>query len=154
MRHARSIPLALAAAALTAALASAAAAASHTVPGAGRSPHPYIWGYFTSTDRLPLDYLSLDAGRYRLHYSVDITAIAQGPRTTLSCSFEDPNGVIGYLQRDKQVVPTRGVRTHVAFTGPFQLPDITVALRCVPSEAGQLAVRFTDLSVTAIRLGD
>jgi hypothetical protein len=114
----------------------------------------YYNGYYEAGDSLNLNYATIPDGRYALGYSMTVVADSPTPDALLVCSFVDPNGRIGYLADNYTVFPADGTPQQLDLNQPYELPSITIALRCSPTTSGELSVQFTNIAVTIDRVGD
>jgi hypothetical protein len=127
-------------------------ASSMRTPDDGSSQ--YYSGFYQAGDPLNLSYATIPEGRYWLGYSMTVTADSPNPDAQLVCSFVDPNGQIEYLRDDLKVTDVNGTSQVVERRSTFELPSITIALRCVPTVSGHFSAQFSDIYVTIERSGD
>jgi len=152
MNRSRRVAVLLTGAALAATIAAAAVLGERTDSSPIDVRNPYFAGYYTPTDTLDLGYRSLAAGRYNLAFSMTVRSTAESPGVALNCNFADPNGVVGYLAGSVRTVLADGEAISIVFDGDFEIPEVTVALRCSPTSAGHLEAQFTDVTLTATPL--
>ena len=150
MKAARALPVVLAAAALAGLLAGTIAevpraAGSSVDDGTTR----FYSGLYSPADPVMPAYVTLAYGQYQLGYSMDVRLASPQSDLVLRCGFADPNGIVGYLERGTPTIVTAtGRLTRIEYTGSFRLPEVTVAVRCVPSRVAQLRVSFTNIAIT------
>ncbi|MDP3208354.1 MAG: hypothetical protein Q8M65_04320 [Rhodoglobus sp.] len=72
----------------------------------------------------------------------------QGAPVRVSCGITDVSGRLSNFPGLQQAVPS-GRWTHVAATDVFELPDLTIGVRCYPSRDAWLIVIVRDLSLAA-----
>jgi len=106
-------------------------------------------GRFTPERPVALTNLTLAEGRYRVSYSLTIYAADRGvPRTRLACSVVDVSGRLSDLPGLVTGVPTnKWVR--VAATDVFELPDLTMGIRCYPDRDADLTLVVRDVVLAA-----
>lgn len=108
-----------------------------------------IAGRFTPERPVALTNLTLADGRYRVSYSLTIYAADRGvPRTRLACSVVDVSGRLSDLPGLVTGVPTNKWVT-VAATDVFELPDLTMGIRCYPDRDADLTVVVRDVVLAA-----
>jgi hypothetical protein len=108
-----------------------------------------IAGRFTPERPVALTNLTLADGRYRVSYSLTIYAADRGvPRTRLSCSVIDVSGRLSDLPGLLTGVPTNQWVT-VSATDVFELPDLTMGIRCYPDREADLTVVVRDVVLAA-----
>jgi hypothetical protein len=122
------------------------------IPDDGSSQ--YYNGYYEAGDPLNLNYATIAEGRYALGYSMTVVADSPAPDALLVCSFVDPNGRIDYLANNYMVFPADGTPQQIDLNQPFDLPSLTIALRCSPTLSGELSVQFSNIAVTIDRVAD
>ena len=106
-------------------------------------------GRFTPERPVALTNLTLAEGRYRVSYSLTIYAADRGvPRTRLACSVVDVSGRLSDLPGLVTGVPTNKWVT-VAATDVFELPDLTMGIRCYPDQDADLTVVVRDVVLAA-----
>ena len=114
----------------------------------------YYNGYYEAGEPLNLSYATIPDGQYVLGYSMTMLANSAAPDALVNCSFVDPNGQIGYLSTDFSVSPADGTVKRIERQAAFDLPSLTIALRCSPTVTGEFSAQFSDIAVTIERVGD
>ena len=122
------------------------------IPDDGSSQ--YFNGYYAAGESINLNYSTIPDGRYWLGYSMDVVADSPAPDATLFCSFVDPNGRIDYLMSALVVTAANGKPQSLENRSAFELPSLTIALRCTPSVEGELSAQFTNIKVDIERIPD
>ena len=149
MTATRVLPVVLAGGALVAVVAGALLSVPRTataIEDDGRTR--FFSGVYSPVEPLLPAYVTLENGEYQLTYSMDVRVTSPQPGLQLNCGFVDANGVVGYLARGTPtVVPATGVLTRVEYTGRFRLPEITVAVRCLPSTMAVMRASFTNITI-------
>jgi hypothetical protein len=108
-----------------------------------------IAGRFTPEHPVALTNLTLADGRYQVSYSLSIYAADRGvPRTRLTCSVVDVSGRLSDLPGLVTGVPTNQWVT-VSATDVFELPDLTMGIRCYPDREANLTVVVRDVVLGA-----
>ena len=106
-------------------------------------------GRFSSVEPVALTNLTLSDGRYRISYSMRIYIADQSvPRADVVCAVTDVSGRLSELPGLVRLVPTNQW-ILVAATDVFELPDLTIGIRCSPDRPADLTVSVRDLMLTA-----
>ena len=150
MDRGRALAIALVGVTLVCALVStwSFAAGAPSKASADRGDDLYVAGYYSVDESITLAYRTVTYGEYDLGYSMEVRLTTSDASTVLECGWVDPNFVIGYLDSSpREVVAALGTATPLAFTGFFQLPNVTIALRCSPSQTGELSAQFSNVEL-------
>ncbi len=108
-----------------------------------------VAGHFSPERPVSLTNLTLTDGRYRVSYSLTIYAADRGvPRTRLTCTIVDVSGRLSDLPGLVRAVPTNQWVTVTA-TDVFELPDLTMGIRCYPDREADLTVVVRDVVLAA-----
>jgi len=114
----------------------------------GGPPQTVYTGRFSADSPIRLTNRTLTGGAYTVGYSMEVLLSAAGEPVTLACSVIDTSGVItGLNGMSRPVVSGQWVRIDVQNT--YELPDITLGIRCVPSSTAPLTAVFRDVTLTA-----
>jgi hypothetical protein len=72
------------------------------------------------------------------------------PGGSVSCQLDEVSGRLATFQETPSTVAADAAWTKLSFTGNFDVPNITVSIRCHPTIAGQysLTVRGINLYAT------
>lgn len=106
-------------------------------------------GRFSSVEPVALTNLTLSDGRYRISYSMRIYIADQSvPRVNVLCGVTDVSGRLSELPGLARLVPTNQW-ILVAATDAFELPDLTIGIRCSPDRPADLTVIVRQLMLTA-----
>jgi len=114
-------------------------------------------GTFTSDSDIRLTNLTINGGHLRVGYSLDVfftpALIAAGLPTRedaagLRCGLVDTSGRLDFFEASRTNAPP-GVWTHLTFDANYDLPDLTLGIRCTPDESGGLTAVFRRAEVHA-----
>ena len=107
-------------------------------------------GSYTSDTDLRVANLTIAGGHVRLGYSIDVLFEPDRP-ATLRCGLVDTSGRLDFFQSSRQDVPA-GAWTHVVFESSYDLPELTLGIRCSPSVDGVMSVAFRRAEITVRQL--
>ncbi len=114
------------------------------------SPDPdaqLIAGAFGPDQPLILSNLSVPDGRYEVSAEVDLVVSGVVQPFDLTCRLIDTSGQLNYVGGAILSVAHSGV-VKVTFTSTYELPDITLGLRCYPSTDVVLDVLVRSARIT------
>lgn len=121
------------------AIAAAVAALGLVLTGCSASPDRFISGWFGPDRPVALVNRSLSFGDYRIGYTIELLVAPQGPPVEVTCGVVDTTGRIAFFDSlDRTVESGRWVTIEAE--GDFDLPDLTLGLRCAPDGTGLLDV--------------
>lgn len=123
------------------------------VRGPGDDGSSLVVGYYTPDDQLPLANLTIVDGAYNVRYSAEVRFFSRQPGTVLRCGLVDTSGRISYLPQSVSEAPGNGTWTTIAHDEAFELPGLTLGIRCAPSTAGPIGLAYRDVALTAEPLG-
>jgi hypothetical protein len=118
------------------------------IPVVGNSDRT-VAGYFSSDDAITVQNLTIADGRYRVGYSMEVLYSPLGAGRVLRCTLEDTSGRIEFLGESVRDVPA-GAWTPIAFNAVLDLPELTLGVRCSPSDDGLLSAVFRSVSLYAV----
>ena len=117
------------------------------VPATGESGTS-VTGYFTPSSGIPVSNHTIAAGVYRVGYSMEVYFAPAEASTTLTCLLVDTSGRIEFFKGGPQQIPA-GEWTKVGYDAIFDLPDLTLGIRCKPSADGGLSATFRSVNLYA-----
>ncbi len=123
------------------------------LPGRAQDDSALRVGYFQPGQQIPLTNLTVADGTYRVKYGVEVQFFADRRDTVLECGLIDASGRIGYLDDTVVPVPGNGKWTRLGATASYDVPAITLGIRCSPSAAGSFGIGYRDVSLTATPVG-
>ena len=103
-------------------------------------------GAYTSDTDLRVTNLTIAGGHVRLGYSFDVLFEADRP-ATLRCGLVDTSGRLDFFEGSRQNAPS-GAWTHLVFESSYDLPELTLGIRCSPSVDGVMSIAFRDAEIT------
>lgn len=133
------------------AIAATVAALGLVLTGCSASADRFISGWFGPDRPVALVNRSLSFGDYRISYEIELLVAPQGPPVEVTCGVVDTTGRIAFFETlDRTVESGRWVTIEAE--GDFDLPDLTLGLRCAPDGTGLLdvIVRRVSLDVEPI----
>lgn len=104
-------------------------------------------GTYTSDTDLRVANLTIVGGHVHVGYALDVLYEPSVPTSTLRCGLVDTSGQLDFFAGSSTVAPAGGW-THLEFASNYDLPDITLGLRCSPSADGAASVTFRDIGIT------
>ena len=115
------------------------AALGLAVTGCTAGADRFISGWFGPERPVALVNRSLSFGEYRIAYTIELLIAPQGPPVEVTCGVVDTTGRIAFFDSlDRTVESGRWVTIEAQ--GDFDLPDLTLGLRCAPDGTGLLDV--------------
>lgn len=112
-----------------------------------KSSHTFA-GAFTPETQLSVRNLTILGGRVRLAYSFDVLLEHPDDRATLRCGLIDTSGTLEFFESSRTNAP-EGAWTHLEYAANFDLPELTLGIRCSPSDGAVMSVVFRDVALTA-----
>ena len=140
----------LVAAVVAAGLAAAAVWASSAPPTDGSA---LMVGFYRPNQQIPLGNLTVVEGTYLVEYGAEVQFFASEHGTTLQCGLVDASGRIGYLDDTVFPVPGTGAWTRIGDSATYDVPEITLGIRCSPTLPGSFGIGYRDVRLTAIPAG-
>jgi hypothetical protein len=140
----------IAAVGAVAALGSGASLAAGGTPPADTA---LLVGRYQDGQQIALTNLTVPDGSYAVAYGAEVQFFARGSRAVLQCGLVDASGRIGYLDDAVFPVPGTGAWTRIGDTAVYDVPEITLGIRCSPSEAGSFAIGYRGVSLKAMPAG-
>jgi len=110
-------------------------------------------GRYQQGEQIALTNLTVPDGSYAVAYSAEVQFFAHGRDTVLECGLVDASGRIGYLDDTVFAVPGTGAWTRIGDTAVYDVPEITLGIRCRPTADGSFGIGYRGLSLTATTAG-
>lgn len=107
-----------------------------------------ISGFYSPAESLAVANLTIVDGTYRVGYSMDVLYSPQLAGSVLRCSLVDTSGLIEFFGPGVQEVQA-GLWTTVNYDNVFDLPDLTLGIRCKPSNGTVLTAVFRNVDLFA-----
>ncbi|MEP6481461.1 MAG: hypothetical protein ABJA94_05570 [Rhodoglobus sp.] len=104
-------------------------------------------GSFSLDDPIRLDNHTITSGRYLVSYSMDVLVASNEP-VPFACTVVDPSGTIEFFGGLGRPVAI-GRWVHLEAEGSFDLPDLTLGLRCSPPTETAMTVVFRNVVLNA-----
>ncbi len=129
----------------------AIAIASVALTGCAPSTDTLISGRFGPSNPVVLDNLTIADGNYVVSYSLSAFVSAKGVPASVSCGVVDTSGRIAFFAGMTRVAQS-GRWVELAAAGRFDLPELTLGLRCFAERdaAIDVVVRNVSLEATAV----
>ena len=102
-------------------------------------------GTYTSDTDLRVGNLTIAGGHVRVGYSFDVLFEPEAPGT-LRCGLVDTSGRLDFFG-GSQLTAESGVWTHLEFEAPYELPELTLGIRCSPSDDGVASAAFRGIRI-------
>jgi len=122
-----------------------------TAPTAGDDA--LLVGLYRPGQQIALSNLTVRDGTYTVAYHAEVQFFARGSAAVLECGLVDASGRIGYLDDAVYPVAGTGVWTSIRASAVYDVPEITLGIRCRPSEAGSFGIGYRDVTLTATPAG-
>lgn len=116
--------------------------------GCTQTDDDIVGGRFSPDDPVSLTNLTVTDGRYLVAYSLDVFISSQTGRVELACSVIDTSGRLAELPGLVRTIET-GSWQRVEAQDTFELPDLTLGVRCYPDRDATLTVVVRDVQLTA-----
>ncbi|MBG6054765.1 hypothetical protein IWX81_001155 [Salinibacterium sp. CAN_S4] len=105
-------------------------------------------GFYTSDSDIRVTNLTINGGHTAVGYSVDVLVVPNGVSTGIRCGMVDTSGRLDFFEASRTRAEA-GTWTTLAFDANFELPELTLGMRCSPDRTGQLTVIFRDAELHA-----
>ena len=135
---------------LTAALAAAAVAAA-LLTGCAPSQERVVQGRFGPNSPIAVLNRTIEDGRYTIGYSLWIYIAPRGGPVSVSCFVVDGSGRVAFFA-DLERTAAPGRWTKLAAEGTFDLPEVTLGIRCAPAQDATLEVVLRDVRLDVVEL--
>lgn len=108
-------------------------------------------GVYDSDTDFRVANLTIGGGHVRVGYSVDVLYLPQGPASTMRCGLVDTSGRLDFFEGSRTTAAS-GQWMTLAYESAYELPELTLGIRCSPNSSGALSVVFRDpvISVAGI----
>jgi hypothetical protein len=128
-------------------VALAAVAAAALLAACGPTGDVIVSGRFSPEVPVSLQNLTVPDGRYVVSYALEVFVASRSGTVELLCGVEDTTGRLADLPGLVQTV-TSGRWVSIDGSDTFELPDLTMGVRCYPDRdvSLQVVVRRVELS--------
>jgi len=107
---------------------------------------------FAAGESISILNLTIADGRYRVDYGLDVLIAPTGPAGELHCRVVDTTARIAFFDDlDRSAAPAEWVR--LSAEGEFDLPELTLALKCSFDAATTASVVIRDARLRVRELG-
>jgi len=110
-------------------------------------------GFYRPTQQIALSNLTVVEGTYLVEYGAEVQFFADEKTTVLYCGLVDASGRIGYLDDTVFPVPADGAWTPIGDSATYDVPEITLGIRCSPTAPGAFGIGYRGVSLTATPVG-
>jgi len=117
--------------------------------GSSSIPVTLISGFHSAGEKFDLGGRTVDRGRYVIGYSLEVKMISAMQYATMDCMIVDLSGALTSIDQPLQVASANGIWTRLSFTDTYELPEVTLSIRCTPNMTGDLSASFRNVSITA-----
>jgi len=107
-----------------------------------------VSGFHEAGEKFDLGGRTVDGGRYTAGYSLEAKLLSPMTDVTLDCMLVDLSGRLTNLRQPSMVVRADGEWTTLGFEDVFELPEVTLSIRCTPSASGEISASFRDVRIT------
>lgn len=118
------------------------------VTGCAPSTDTLISGRFGPSNPVVLDNLTIADGSYIVSYSLSAFVSAKGAPASVSCGVVDTSGRIAFFAGMTRVADSSGW-VELAAAGRFDLPELTLGLRCFAEREAAIDMVVRDVSLLA-----
>ncbi|GAB2463535.1 hypothetical protein HD599_000773 [Conyzicola lurida] len=115
-----------------------------TLPGAA-----LIVGYYGPPSRITLATRTVEPGSYLLGYGALVQFFSTSPTAMLECGLVDTTGRIGYIDQIVSAVEPTGRWTRIGSSAVYDIPEVTLGIRCIPNGEGEIGIGFRNAEIIA-----
>jgi hypothetical protein len=108
-------------------------------------------GSYSSDSDLRVTNLTIRGGHVHLGYAFDVLFEPAREPGTLRCGLVDTSGSLDFFEGSRTMAAS-GTWTHLEFASDYDLPDITLGIRCSPSDDGLASIVFRDIRLFATEI--
>ena len=109
-------------------------------------------GFHLAGDQLHIRDVGVSGGKFEVGYSMTLRYVSQVPGSSLDCGLVDNSNTIGAIENSFSSVPGTGEKVTIAYKARYDLPEITISLRCSPTATGGMAITIFDSKLVAQRI--
>lgn len=106
-------------------------------------------GYYEVDESIVIRNLTIDEGSYIVGYALEMRVDSPVPGAGLSCQLDEVSGRLAAFQETPTPVTADATWSRLEYFGRFDVPNVTVSLRCTPLQPGQYAISVRDLDLYA-----
>ena len=120
----------------------------------GTSTGKVFAGTYTSDTDLRVTNLTIGGGHLKVRYAFDVLFEPKGPDAdtgVLRCGLVDTSGRLDFFESSRRNALT-GSWTHVEYEANYDLPELTLGIRCSPSIDGVMSIAFRNIILTVTQL--
>ena len=110
-----------------------------------------VSGTFGPDKPITLKNLTVQDGRYLVSYALDVFVTSPAGEITLTCSVVDTTGRLAELPGLAQTAASGGWQ-EISAKDVFELPDLTMGIRCYPDREVSMQVVVRDARLGATRI--
>lgn len=136
---------------LTAALAALTLAATGMLAGCAPSDERVVQGRYGPDAPIAVLNRTIGDGRYTIGYSLWIYVAPRESPVSVSCTVVDGSGRVAFFA-DLERTAEPGRWTKLAAEGTFDLPEVTLGIRCAPATVATLEVVLRDVRLDVLEL--
>ncbi len=108
-------------------------------------------GTYTSDTDLRVANRSIIGGHMQLGYSLDVLFNSGPEPANLRCGLVDTSGTLDFFESSRTFAPS-GEWSHLEFESTYELPKLTLGLRCSPSIDGTMSMVFRNVTLDVVEL--
>lgn len=97
--------------------------------------------------------LTILGGRVHVSYAFDVLfdPAHELKPSTLRCGLVDTSGRLDFFEGSRTMAPA-GTWTHLEFASNYDLPELTLGIRCSPSKNGPASIAFRNIQLAVTDL--
>lgn len=117
--------------------------------GCSTSVERVYTGQFGPDDPVSLGNLTIADGRFDVGYRLEVLLVPRGAPVRIACTIVDTSGRIGFFDGLARTLEP-GRWTTLTADGSFDLPELTLGLRCAPDDAATFDLIVREAVITAV----
>lgn len=117
--------------------------------GCAPSGSTFTTGYYSVDDEIVIQNLTIDEGSYTVGYAFEMRVVSPVENGEFACQLDEVSGRLASFQETPSTVLADASWSKLEYFGAFDVPNITVSIRCHPLVAGQYAITVRGVSLYA-----
>jgi hypothetical protein len=116
------------------------------------SESTFAAGYYGIDESVVIRNLTIDDGSYIVGYALEMRVVSPVAGGGLSCQLDEVSGRLTSFQETPSTIDADAAWSKLEYFGRFDVPNITVGIRCTPTIAGQYAITVRNVDLYARRV--
>ena len=126
-----------------------AAVLAATVAGCAPTESTFAAGYYGIDESVVIRNLTIDDGSYIVGYALEMRVVSPVEGGGLTCQLDEVSGRLAAFQETPSTIEADAAWSKLEYFGRFDVPNITVGIRCTPTIAGQYAITVRNVDLYA-----